>query len=138
MKRIVIDLDHTLSATGGNEPPEGADATHWKYEEAAVNLELVQKLRDYKQAGFDIVIHSSRNMRTYEGNVGLINVHTLPRIIGWLERHDIPFDEVIVGKPWCGTEGFYVDDRSIRPLEFQNMTYDEIVALLEREKFDGR
>jgi capsule biosynthesis phosphatase len=83
--------------------------------------------------GFEIVILTSRNMRTYQGNVGKINVHTVPGIIEWLEKHDVPYDEIHVGKPWCGFEGFYVDDKSIRPSEFASMNYDEIKDLLSKE-----
>jgi len=72
-------------------------------------------------------------MRTYDGNVGKINVHTLPTILDWLERHKVPYDEVIVGKPWCGFDGFYVDDKAIRPSEFTSMTYDEIQEMLKKE-----
>jgi capsule biosynthesis phosphatase len=42
----------------------------------------------------------------------------------------VPFDEVIVGKPWCGFDGFYVDDRSIRPKEFKDLSYEEVKKLL--------
>ena len=52
----------------------------------------------------------------------------------WLQEHQIPFDEIIVGKPWCGTDGFYVDDRAVRPSEFLNMSYAEIQNLLENEQ----
>jgi capsule biosynthesis phosphatase len=72
-------------------------------------------------------------MRTYNGNVGLINVNTLPIILEWLEKHDVPYDEIIVGKPWCGHEGFYVDDKAIRPSEFNTLSYDEIQTLLAKE-----
>ena len=70
-------------------------------------------------------------MRTYQGNVGKIAAHTLPVIIAWLQRHDIPYDEIYVGKPWCGMEGFYVDDRAIRPSEFVALSFDEINALIK-------
>ncbi|CDT98899.1 Capsular polysaccharide biosynthesis protein (fragment) [Vibrio coralliirubri] len=46
----------------------------------------------------------------------------------------MPYDEVIVGKPWCGHEGFYIDDRAIRPSEFVNLTFDEINNLIEQDK----
>jgi len=72
-------------------------------------------------------------MRTYNGSVGLINVNTLPIILEWLEKHDVPYDEIIVGKPWCGHEGFYVDDKAIRPSEFNTLSYDEIQTLLAKE-----
>ncbi|EFN9551897.1 capsular biosynthesis protein, partial [Escherichia coli] len=69
-----------------------------------------------------------------QNNIGLINKNTLPVIINWLDKNDIPYDEIYVGKPWCGHEGFYVDDKAIRPSEFVNKTYEEIVELLGKEK----
>ncbi len=123
MKRIVIDLDGTITAH------ETSD-----YRNVAPNNGVIEALRAYQAQGFEIVIFSSRNMRTYEGQVGKINIHTLPIIMEWLERHDVPHDQVIVGKPWCGFEGFYVDDKTVRPSEFARMSYDEIEALLAAEK----
>ena len=120
MKRLVIDVDDTLTI---NASAESYDAKH-------ARAEVVAKLRDYKAAGFEIVLFSSRNMRSYDGNIGRINVATLPVLLDWLKRHNIPFDEVHVGKPWCGHQGFYVDDKAIRPDEFAAMSYDEIRALL--------
>lgn len=51
-----------------------------------------------------------------------------------MNENRVPYDEVIVGKPWCGDEGFYVDDRAIRPSELCNMTLEEISNMLEQEK----
>jgi capsule biosynthesis phosphatase len=113
MKRLIVDLDGTLTVEGDGQSYEGKEP----------NWPLVERLRQYKAVGFEIVIHSSRNMRTHEGNVGRINVHTLPVILDWLKRHDIPHDEVYVGKPWCGFEGFYIDDRAVRPDEFVELDY---------------
>lgn len=123
MKRIVVDLDGTITAA------ETSD-----YENVAPNPQVVETLRRYQQDGFEIVIFSSRNMRTHNGQIGKINVHTLPIIMAWLQKHDVPHDEVIVGKPWCGFEGFYVDDKTVRPSEFASLSYDEIQALLAAEK----
>ena len=87
-------------------------------------------LRRYREQGFYIIVSTARNMRTYQNNVGKINAHTLPVLLDWLAKHEIPFDEVHVAKPWCGFDGFYVDDKSIRPDEFVNKSYDEILALI--------
>jgi len=125
MKRLIIDLDGTLTID-----------IKCSYEEKLPNLEVVEKIKQYKEAGFEIVIATARNMRTFEGNIGKINKITLPIVIEWLERHEIPFDEVIVGKPWCGFEGFYVDDKAIRPSEFVGGSYEDIVNMLEDEKND--
>ena len=123
MKRLVFDLDGTLTH---DDPSVG-------YAERRPNQAMVKKLRAYQAEGFEIVICSARNMQTYAGQVGKINANTLPVILDWLTRHAIPYDELHVGKPWCGTEGFYVDDKAVRPSEFLALTHDEIRALLARE-----
>jgi len=38
-----------------------------------------------------------------------------------------------VGKPWCGEDGFYVDDKAVRPSEFLALDYAGLRALLDRE-----
>ena len=118
-KRIVIDLDGTITIDSDLD-----------YEYAKPNYEVIEKLKKYKKEGFEIVIFSARNMRTFEGNIGLINIHTLPIILDWLRRHEVPFNEVVLGKPWCGTDGLYVDDRAIRPSEFIRLNHSEILKLI--------
>ncbi len=119
MKRIIFDSDNTISFTDGGN-----------YRNAKPNVELILKMKEYKKNGFEIIISTSRNMRTYNGNVGLITANTLPIIIEWLNENDVPFDEIYVGKPWCGYEGFYVDDRAIRPDEFIKLSINEIKSTL--------
>jgi capsule biosynthesis phosphatase len=120
MKKIIIDLDSTLTVAAENE----------LYENRKPNTEVVKRLIEYKSLGYTIVVFTSRNMRTYEGNIGKINIYTLPLVLDWLKRHEIPFDEVIVGKPWCGHDGFYVDDRAVRPNEFADLSPDKLAKLL--------
>ena len=120
MKRLIFDLDDTLCTTQNGE-----------YANAQPIIEVIEKLKEYHRQGFTIVINTSRNMRTYQGNIGAINKNTLPIIIDWLGRHDIPYDELYVGKPWCGFEGFYVDDKAIRPDELVKLSYAEICQLLD-------
>jgi capsule biosynthesis phosphatase len=126
MKRLIVDLDHTLTL----------DATEG-YAKARPNLPLIARLRQYRAEGFQIAIHTSRNMQTYQGNVGKINAHTLPLALDWLQRHDVPFDEIYVAKPWCGNEGFYVDDRAVRPSEFINRSHEQLMELLAAERTEG-
>ena len=122
MKRLIVDVDDTICIT------ENGD-----YKNSLPNKELIEKLRSYQANGFVIVLMTSRNMRTYSGNLGLINVDTLPTLIDWLQKHSVPYDEIHMAKPWCGFEGFYVDDKSIRPSEFSKMSYEEIRELLAQE-----
>lgn len=119
MKRLIFDLDDTLCYTKDGD-----------YKNARPDTAMINKLRDYHRQGFTIVLHTSRNMRTFSGNVGEINKNTLPIIIDWLAKHQVPYDEIYVGKPWCGFEGFYIDDKAIRPDEFLDLSYPEILKLL--------
>lgn len=119
---LVVDLDHTLTMV-----------SELDYDNKPVNDKLVSRLLEYKEKGYQIVIHTSRNVRTFSGDVSRINKYTLPSIIKWLEKHDIPYDGVVVGKPWCGHGGFYIDDRAIRPSEFIAHSEPEIKELLENE-----
>jgi capsule biosynthesis phosphatase len=119
--RIVIDLDGTLCPI---------KSEHQTYEELTPHAEVVAKLREYKDNGAYIIVHTSRNMRTYSGNLGLINANTAKTVITWLDRHSIPYDELHFGKPWPGTDGFYVDDRAIRPEEFVELDYENIQRII--------
>tara|TARA_B110000003_G_C16239865_1_gene374644 strand:- start:4 stop:366 length:363 start_codon:yes stop_codon:yes gene_type:complete len=120
MKNIVIDIDKTLTLGDNSD-----------YSLVSANINIIEKIKEYKKRGFNIILYTSRNMRTYNNNIGLINAKTLPVIFKWLEKHAVPFDEIYVGKPWCGDDGFYVDDKSIRPEEFLNKSYDEIVKIIK-------
>lgn len=125
MKRLILDVDDTISYNVNDD-----------YSHAKVNKELVDMIREYKDQGFEIVLSTSRNMRTYSGNIGKINAKTLPKLIKWLNENEVPYDEIYTGKPWCGFEGFYVDDKAIRPREFVENSYDEILKILERDKLE--
>jgi len=123
MKRLIFDLDNTISFS-----------TDSNYIDSKPDLAIIDRMRIYKDEGFEIIISTSRNMRTYKESIGKINVHTLPIIIEWLDKHNVPYDEIIVGKPWCGTDGFYIDDRAIRPSEFLRYDYKEIINLIDNKK----
>ncbi|MGK3274004.1 HAD-IIIC family phosphatase [Comamonas kerstersii] len=119
MKRIVMDLDETICTTVNGD-----------YVNSIPKPDVIERMREFKAQGFEIVISTSRNMRTYEGNVGKINANSLPIIVGWLDQHKVPYDEIYTGKPWCGTDGFYVDDRALRPDEFVQLSVEEIQKLV--------
>lgn len=120
-KCIVVDIDGTLCPV--KRPDEEYDDLH-PYEE------MLDKLREYRAAGYHIILYTSRNMRTYGGNIGLIMANTAKTTLRWLDRHSIPYDEIHFGKPWASRKGFYVDDRAVRPDEFLDLSCDQIEALL--------
>ncbi len=121
---IVIDVDGTLC------PIKPADRS---YRDMVPYADMVAKIREYRALGFRIALYTARNMRTYQGNVGIINAVTAPELVDWLRRWDIPFDELYFAKPWAGEGGFYVDDRAVRPHEFLSMSYQELVERMQHD-----
>lgn len=120
---FIFDVDGTLCPIKKKEE---------RYEDLIPYDRMIRKLKEYKQAGARIVLFTSRNMNTYGGNIGLINANTAKTLLNWLEKWDIPYDEIIYGKPWPGHHGFYVDDRSVRPDEFLQHTIEELEELCEQ------
>jgi capsule biosynthesis phosphatase len=122
---IVVDIDNTLTLPKGESE---------NYSNIKASIQFKTKLDEFKSMGYWIILYTSRNMRTYNGNIGLIMKNTAPVLIDWLAANEIPYDEIHFGKPWCGDNGFYIDDRAIRPREFLNHSHEEILKILERDK----
>ena len=123
-KNLIVDLDGTLTIH-----EDGVE-----YIDKRPRADIIEKLHEYKDQGFHITILTSRNMRTYDGDVEKIREFTLPIIVTWLDKHSIPYDQIQIGKPWCGNDGFYIDDKAIRPSEFARLSHAEIHQLLDDEK----
>lgn len=120
---LVMDIDGTICPI--KKPDED-------YADIVPYAEVVARLRQLRSDhGAYIILHTSRQMRTFAGNVGKINAHTAPVLIAWLKKWDIPFDEIIFGKPWAGVHGVYVDDRAVRPDEFMKYSPEELEGICE-------
>lgn len=122
---LVVDIDGTLCPIKGKEED---------YIDLVPYQNMVEHLREYHEGGAKIVLFTSRNMNSYGGSIGLINANTAKVMLAWLEKWDIPYDEIIYGKPWPGHRGFYVDDRAVRPDEFLNYSEEELDAICNRSK----
>lgn len=122
---FVFDIDGTLCPIKRKEE---------KYEELVPHPDIIEKLKYYKDNGAKIILFTSRNMNSYGGNIGLINKNTAKVLSEWLEKWEIPYDEIIYGKPWPGHKGFYVDDRTIRPDEFLNCSVEELDEICRKSK----
>ncbi len=121
---IVFDIDDTIceKKMAGQE-----------YIDLAPKMDVVNKLIEYRENGWYIILLTARSMRTHEGNIGRINATTAKVVFEWLDKNEIPYDEVHFGKPWCGHNGFYVDDKAIRPDEFVNLSFEEITKLISTD-----
>lgn len=122
---FVFDVDGTLC------PVKKEDE---RYEDLVPYPEMVEKIREYKRGGAKIVILTSRNMNSFNGNIGLINAKTAKILLAWLDKWEIPYDEIVYGKPWPGHHGFYVDDRTVRPSEFLDKSVEELDEIVGRDR----
>lgn len=121
--RIVIDVDGVIAQKNSDK----------EYSQLHPDPDVLNSMREYKNKGFYIILYTARNMRTYEGRMGKINANTAPVLLDWLAEHEVPYDEIRLGKPWCGNEGYYIDDRAVRPSEFIENNHDELVEMIEKE-----
>lgn len=124
---FVFDIDGTLCPIKKKEE---------RYEDLVPYMDMVEKLRYYRDNGARIILFTSRNMNSYGGNIGLINKNTARILLAWLDKWDIPYDEIIYGKPWPGHKGFYVDDRTVRPDEFLSYPVEELGRICDRSRKD--
>lgn len=120
---LIFDVDGTLCPIKNKEE---------KYEDLIPDGEMIKKLKFYKENGAKILLFTSRNMKTYQGNLGLINANTAIIMQDWLRKWEIPYDEILFGKPWPGHRGFYIDDRAVRPDEFLNNSFEELEEICKK------
>ncbi|MCE2928389.1 MAG: NTP transferase domain-containing protein [Candidatus Caenarcaniphilales bacterium] len=122
-KVLVVDIDNTLTI---DNPADS-------YENKKPNMPLIEKLKEYKNLGYQIHLYSSRRMKTYNNDESKIIANIAETTITWLRKHDVPYDGLKFGKPFA-ENGFYVDDKSIRPNEFIEMSESELLSLVYFEK----
>lgn len=105
--KLIIDLDNTITV----------DHKSLGYNEKLVNA-IVKEAIVKSNKKFDITIFTARNMKSLNGDLKKIHEITKPIALKWLEENKIPFNDIIFGKPYCGEEGHYVDDKNISIEEF--------------------
>lgn len=121
-KRICIDLDGVIAQL------KKADET---YEEVKPVPGAIDKLKKLKKHGFYIIIYTARHMKTCKGNQGLV-IKRLGKItLDWLEKYNIPYDEIFFGKPWAD---IYIDDNAFRFTSWDKIKDDGTNLPASKEK----
>ena len=99
--RIVFDLDGVICDL--KKPSES-------YSEVSPKKKVIQKIRNLKEQGHYVIIHTGRHMRTCDGDVTKV-IEKIGKITEeWLKKWDVPYDELIFGKPYAD---IYIDDLGI-------------------------
>ena len=98
--RVCVDLDGTICTLAENGD----------YANVKPLPNAIETLQQFKKAGHYIIIYTARRMRTHNGNVNEIINEVGELTTRWLEKHNIPYDELIFGKPYAHV---YIDDLAI-------------------------
>ena len=115
MDSIVIDIDDTILFTNH----QYKDAKQ-KYGEAKPNDIIIEGIRKLHAKGYKIILHTARRMLTFNGDIDKIIDDVGDITKDWLERHEVPYDELVWGKPYSST--YYVDDKAMNLQEFKEWT----------------
>ena len=87
--KIIVDLDGTVCT----------EEKQFSRSLAKVNPGAREALNLLKEKGYILIIYSARTWAEYE------------LTIDWLKRNEIPFDQLILGKP---QGDYWIDDRAIK------------------------
>ncbi len=119
--RIVIDLDGTICPIR---------ESHQKYSDLLPLDNAVEKITELKKDGHYIIISTARNMATCESNVGRVMKNVGKITLDWLEKYNIPYDEIFFGKQ---NADVYIDDRALRFESWENINTDSL-SLIAKAK----
>jgi capsule biosynthesis phosphatase len=100
--RICIDLDGVISKLKKDEE---------NYSEVKPLEGAVEKIKSLKKNGHYIIIYTARHMKTCDGNIEKVISKIGGLTLEWLKKYEIPYDEIIFGKPWADV---YIDDNALR------------------------
>lgn len=112
MKTYVFDLDGTICLPNHDRPD-----TQGRYAEAKPIQEMIDEIRRCREKGIGVVIYTARRMVTHKGDVQKILEDVGQVTKDWLSRHDVPYDDLVFGKPYGD---LYVDDKACLPENFSS------------------
>lgn len=103
---FVFDLDNTIVTY----PTEYKD-----YRTVEPYPSIVSFIRQMKEEGHKIIIHTARRMVTCKGDVEEVKRQVGDITVESLARLGVPYDELIFGKPYGD---IYVDDKAYNPFDY--------------------
>ena len=107
--RIVFDLDGVICEL--KKPSES-------YSDVVPKKKVIQKMRDLKDEGNYLIIHTGRHMRTCDGDVAKV-IEKIGKVTeDWLEKWKVPYDELVFGKPYAD---IYIDDLRVEFLSSEKL-----------------
>ncbi len=120
--RICIDLDGVICQLKKTEetyndlfPVDGA----------------IEKIKSLKKEGHYIIIYTARRMKTHSANTAKVIADIGKTTLDWLAKYEIPYDEIMFGKPWAD---IYIDDNAFRFTSWDEISSDGASLPMSHEK----
>lgn len=107
--RIVFDVDDTISKT------ENGD-----YINAIPDIEVINKINDLYNQGFEIYLYTSRGMLSCNNDINKAEIKNKDILISWLNNNNVKYNEIIFGKPLAD---LYVDDKAMNIQDFKKESF---------------
>jgi capsule biosynthesis phosphatase len=120
--RICIDLDGVICRL--KNPGE-------KYEDLLPVDGAPESLQALKEAGHYIIINTARHMKTCQGNLGAVTAKISLITLNWLQKYNVPYDEIYFGKPHAD---IYIDDNAFRFNAWEAIAKDGSNLPISKEK----
>lgn len=120
--RICIDLDGVIcKLRKEDETYDGLEPV----------LGAIDKIKGLKKEGHYIIIYTARRMKTHQANTAKVIADIGKITLDWLAKYEIPYDEIMFGKPWAD---IYIDDNAFRFSSWDDIKNDGSSLPISHEK----
>jgi capsule biosynthesis phosphatase len=91
-KRLIFDIDGVIAI----HPKDGKNYAS----RSKPDKELIELMRVARFQGHTIILFTARKMRSNNSNVGAVIADTGLETLKWLNKYQVPYDEIYFGKPF--------------------------------------
>jgi len=91
----------------------------------------IKKMKSLREEGCYIIIYTARRMKTHQANTAKVIADIGKVTLNWLAKYEIPYDEIMFGKPWAD---IYIDDNAFRFMSWDEISSDGTSLPMSHEK----
>lgn len=110
--RICIDLDGVICQLRKDNEV---------YQDLKPVTGAIEKITKLKNNGHYIILYTARRMKTHNANTAKVIADIGKVTLDWLSKYNIPYDEIMFGKPWAN---IYIDDNAFRFSDWDEINGD--------------
>jgi capsule biosynthesis phosphatase len=92
------------------------------YQEYIPIKKTIKFINELKLKNYTIILYTARKMKTYKGNIGVVNKNIVEETLKQLRVNNVEYDEIFFGKP---AADYYIDDKAINFYDMELITMNE-------------